>query len=188
MAGLGRARLGANRTVRLKDNPSSHSPKHRINVAGTISQKHEQAKSYVNRRTKPAVDSRSITDLSPVYHRFITMTRSQWTDPYLATCSSHLMKQLFAERLSRPDVTVAITRLASKIFDMENVSRSCSQEVSAVRRHAAEPPAPEHALHRDLGDAQLVMSPNADLASDLEIAQPTTDMFLKLRLREGERP
>ena len=30
-------------------------------------------------------------------------------------CSSHLMKLLFAARLSRPDITVAIMRLASKV-------------------------------------------------------------------------
>ena len=31
------------------------------------------------------------------------------------TCSSHLMKLLFAARLARPDLVVAITRLASKV-------------------------------------------------------------------------
>ena len=46
----GRARLGANRTIR----PGNKSPpfplRHRRNVASTSLQKHDQAKSYINRR------------------------------------------------------------------------------------------------------------------------------------------
>ena len=39
----------------------------------------------------------------------------------------------------------------------------------------------------DFADAQLVMSPDADLAGDLETAKSTTGMFLELRSRDGER-
>ena len=40
----------------------------------------------------------------------------------------------------------------------------------------------------DFADAQLVMSPDADLAGDLETAKSTTaNMFLELRSRDGER-
>ena len=39
----------------------------------------------------------------------------------------------------------------------------------------------------DFADAQLVMSPDADLAGDLEIAKSTTGMFLERQSRDGER-
>ena len=48
VAGRGRAGLDANRTVRPGNKPPSHPPKHRRHVASSP-QKHEQAKSYVNR-------------------------------------------------------------------------------------------------------------------------------------------
>ena len=67
--GGGRAGLDANRTVRLGDKPPSYSPKHRRHVAWTTLQKHEQAKSYVNRwrnktRGWQPVHNRFIRDLS----------------------------------------------------------------------------------------------------------------------------
>ena len=49
-AGRGRARLGANRTIRPGNKSPPFPPSHRRNVASTSLQKHEQAKSYVNRR------------------------------------------------------------------------------------------------------------------------------------------
>ena len=50
------------------------------------------------------------------------------------TCSSHLMKLLFAARLARPDLVVAITRLASKVTSW-NESRPRAAPIDAV--HAA---------------------------------------------------
>ena len=49
-AGRGRARLGANRTIRLGNKKSTVLSKPSKNVASTSPQKHEKAKSYVNRR------------------------------------------------------------------------------------------------------------------------------------------
>ena len=49
-AGRGRARLGANRTVRLGNKGSSYFQKHRRYVASTSLEKHEQAKFHLNRR------------------------------------------------------------------------------------------------------------------------------------------
>ena len=48
----GRARLGANRSIRPGNKGPSYFPKHRRHVASTSLEKHEQAKSYVNRRRK----------------------------------------------------------------------------------------------------------------------------------------
>ena len=104
-----------------------------------------------------------------------------------ATCSSHLMKLLFAARLSRPDITVAITRLASKVS-----SRNTSHDRALKRLMQYVAARPDLRLHstlstEDFADAQLVMSPDADLAGDLETAKSTTGMFLELRSKDGTR-
>ena len=46
----GRAILGANRTIRPRIKSPPYPPRHRRNIAPTSFQKHEHAKSYVNRR------------------------------------------------------------------------------------------------------------------------------------------
>jgi len=97
------------------------------------------------------------------------------------------MKLLFAARLSRPDITVAITRLASKVSSWNT---SHDRALKRLMQYVATKP--NLRLHstlstEDLADAQLVMSPDADLAGDLETAKSTTGMFLELRSRDGER-
>ena len=104
-----------------------------------------------------------------------------------ATCSSHLMKLLFAARLSRPDITVAITRLASKVSSWNT---SHDRALKRLMQYVATKP--DLRIHstlstEDFADAQLVMSPDADLAGDLETAKSTTGMFLELRSRDGAR-
>ena len=69
-AGRGQARLGANRTIRPGNKSPPIFPRDRRHVASKSLQKHEQAKSYVNRRRK------KISGLSPVHHRFTSGTRS----------------------------------------------------------------------------------------------------------------
>ena len=49
-AGRGRARWGANKTICPGNEGPAYPPRHRRNIASTSLQKHEQAKSYVNRR------------------------------------------------------------------------------------------------------------------------------------------
>ena len=48
--GRGRARWGANRIILPGDKSQSYPPRHRRNIASTSFQKHEQAKSYLDRR------------------------------------------------------------------------------------------------------------------------------------------
>ena len=97
------------------------------------------------------------------------------------------MKLLFGARLSRPDITVAITRLASKISSWNT---SHDRALQRLMQYVAT--RPDLRLHstlstEDFADAQLVMSPDADLAGDLETAKSTTGMFLELRSRDGAR-
>ena len=58
-----------------------------------------------------------------------------------------------------------------------------------MRYVATKPDLPIHSTFstEDFADAQLVMSPDADLAGDLETAKSTTGMFLELRPRDGAR-
>ena len=103
------------------------------------------------------------------------------------TCSSHLMKLLFAARLARPDLTVAITRLASKVSTW-NLShdRALRRLMQYVRCSAG------LELHGslskdDLSTAILVMSPDADLANDLETSKSTSGLWLELQSACGTR-
>ena len=98
------------------------------------------------------------------------------------------MKLLFAARLSRPDITVAITRLASKVSSWNT---SHDRALKRLMQYVATKP--DLRIHstlstEDFADAQLVMSPDADLAGDLETAKSTTGMFLELRSRDSARP
>ena len=104
-----------------------------------------------------------------------------------ATCPSHLVKLLFAARLSRPDITMAITRLASKVS-----SWNTSHDRAPKRLMQYVATKPDLRLHstlstEDFADAQLVMSPDDGIAGDFETAKSTTDMILELRSRDGER-
>ena len=104
-----------------------------------------------------------------------------------STCSSHLMKLLFAARLSRPDIIVPITRLASKVSSW---NASHDRALKRLMQYVAT--RPELNLHSalstdDLADVQLVMWPDADLAGDLETAKSTTGMYLELRSLDGAR-
>ena len=97
------------------------------------------------------------------------------------------MKLPFAARLSRPDVTVAITRLASKASSWNT---SHDRALKRLMRYVATKP--DLRLHstlstEDFADAQLVMSPDADLAGDLETTKSTTGMFLELQPKDGAR-
>ena len=80
VAGWGRAGMFANKTVRLGNNIYSHSPKHRRHVVSTSSQKHEQAKSYVNRWRNKA------RGRQPFHPRFITGLSAKREALFVAGC------------------------------------------------------------------------------------------------------
>jgi len=103
------------------------------------------------------------------------------------TCSSHLMKLLFAARLARPDLTVAITRLASKVTawnrSHDRALRRLFQYVNSTT---------DYELHgslssQDFDTVSLVMSPDADLANDLETSKSTSGLWLELLSSDGLR-
>jgi hypothetical protein len=106
---------------------------------------------------------------------------------HAATASSHLMKLLFAARLCRPDILVAITRLAAKVTKWGKChDRALTRLFQYIEHH------PGVLLwgslrSTDLADCVLVMSPDADLAGDMETTKSTSGLWLEVRSADGER-
>ena len=103
------------------------------------------------------------------------------------TCSSHLMKLLFAARLARPDLVVAITRLASKVTSWNKSHDRALRRLMQYTQHAADLELVGQLSSEDLQTAVLVMSPDADLAGDLETTKSTSGLWLELRSEDGTR-
>ena len=76
----GRARLGANRIIRSGNKSPPFLPRRRRNVASMSPQKHEQAKSHVNRRRN------KITGWPAVYPRFIRGLSAGWEALFVPGC------------------------------------------------------------------------------------------------------
>ena len=88
-------------------------------------------------------------------------------DVFPGSASSHLMKILFAARLCRADLLVAVTRLASKVSAWQLPWPSVRRLFQNIAHHADL----ELVGCLDAWDKRscvLVMSPDADLAGDLE--------------------
>ena len=84
-----------------------------------------------------------------------------------ASASSHLMKLLFATRFFRPDFTVAITRLASKVAAWNSShDKALHRLMSCVQHHAAMKLLGCLST-KDADDAMIFISADADLAGDM---------------------
>ena len=97
------------------------------------------------------------------------------------------MKLLFAARLARPDLVVAITRLASKVTSWNKSHDRALRRLMQYTRHAADLELVSELSSDDLQTAVLVMSPDADLAGDLESTKSTSGFWLELRSEDGKR-
>ena len=103
------------------------------------------------------------------------------------TCSSHLMKLLFAARLARPDLVVSITRLASKVTMWNRSHDRALRRLMQYVSHTADLELSGELSSDDLQTAVLVMSPDADLAGDLETTKSTSGLWLELQSADGKR-
>ena len=103
------------------------------------------------------------------------------------TCSSHLMKLLFAARLARPDLVVAITRLASKVTSWNKSHDRALRRLMQYAQHAADLELVSELSSDDLQTTILVMSPDADLAGDLESSKSTSGLWLEMRSADDKR-
>jgi hypothetical protein len=106
---------------------------------------------------------------------------------HAATASSHLMKVLFAARLCRPDLLVAITRLASKVSSWQLCHDRALRRLFQYIAHHADVELVGSLAARDLEDCRLVMSPDADLAGDLETSKSTSGLWIEILSADGER-
>ena len=106
---------------------------------------------------------------------------------FAQTCSSHLMKLLFAARLARPDIVVAITRLASKVTSWNRSHDRALHRLMQYVQHTADLELVGTLSSEDLETAVLVMSPDADLANDLETSKSTSGLWLELQSEDGSR-
>ena len=103
------------------------------------------------------------------------------------TCSSHLMKLLFAARLARPDLVVAITRLPSKVTSWNKSHDRALRCLMQYAQHAADLELVSDLSSAELQTATLVMSPDADLAGDLESSESTSGLRLELMSADDKR-
>ena len=90
------------------------------------------------------------------------------------------MKLLFAVRLARTDLLVAITRLASKVTSW-NKSHNCALRcLMLYAQYAVDFELVIELSFDDLQTTILVMSPDADLAEDLKSSKRTFDLWLEM--------
>jgi hypothetical protein len=87
---------------------------------------------------------------------------------FAKTCSSHLMRLLFAARLARPDIVVSITRLASKVTSWSLSHDRALRRLMQHVQHTADLELVSSLSSRGLENAVLVLSPDADLANEIE--------------------
>lgn len=124
---------------------------------------------------------------SPYLHEDFAPKGTEEPGTFAKTASSHLMKVLFAARLARPDLLVAITRLASKV--------SCwnkSRDGALHRLFSYISSFPDLELIgtiKDTGihDVYLCMSPDSDLAGDMETTKSTSGCWIELVSAGGLR-
>lgn len=103
------------------------------------------------------------------------------------TCASHLMKVLYAARLTRADLIVATTLLARRVSKWyADEDRRLERLMAYIFHHAGLKQ--YHTLHPDdCKTAVLVYSPDAELGSDTSSTKSSYGMWLALESEDGKR-
>lgn len=104
-----------------------------------------------------------------------------------STCASHLMKLLYAARMCRPDITVAVTRLASFVSKWQPEHDAKLKRLMSYVHHHADYELNFCLTEQDLQTCVLALSPDADLAGDLSSTKSTSGMWLEIRSQDGKR-
>eukprot|EP00972_Heterocapsa_arctica_P056403 8321436-Heterocapsa_arctica.AAC.1 len=89
------------------------------------------------------------------------------------------MKLLFAARLCRPDILVAITRLAAKVSKWLTCHDRTLMRLFQHVEHNADVLLYGSLRASYMADCKIVMSPDADLAGDMETARSTSGLWLE---------
>ena len=103
------------------------------------------------------------------------------------SASSHLMKVLFAARLCRPDLLVSITRLASKVSAWQECHDRALKRLFQYIFHHADLELVCSLGVSDLSDCRIVMSPDADLAGDMETSKSTSGLWVEVVSSDATR-
>jgi len=103
------------------------------------------------------------------------------------TAASHLMKILFAARMCRPDLTVAITKLASCVSRWTAEHDKHLKRLMAYVAHHTDLELNYHLSTQDLDTVVLSFSPDADLAGDVSSSKSVSGMWLELESADGKR-
>ena len=104
-----------------------------------------------------------------------------------STASSHLMKVLFAARLCRPDLLVAITRLASKVSCWQACHDKALKRLMSYIWHHADLELYGTIGTADLSTCEIQLSPDADLNGDMETTKSTSGLWVELTSADGLR-
>ena len=102
------------------------------------------------------------------------------------TASSHLMKLLYAHRVCCSYLNLAITGLAAKVTSWNTSHDRALKRLMQYCHHNADLMLTVSLSITDADDALFVMSPNADLAEDMETAKSISG-WLEVRSSCGTR-
>lgn len=104
-----------------------------------------------------------------------------------STCASHLMKLLYAARQSRPDLLLAISRLASAVSRWNVLhDQELFQLMAYVEHHADESLVFELST-ADYDDAYVALWVDSDWAGDKSTSRSTSGYFLEIVGTNGHR-
>ena len=106
---------------------------------------------------------------------------------FAGSASSHLIKILFAARLCRPDLFVAITHLANKASAWQLCHDRALRRLFQYITHHADLGLVGCLDARDKESCVLAMSPDADLAGDLETTKSTSGLWIEMQSADGKR-
>ena len=105
---------------------------------------------------------------TPYFDEDFTAKGAEGPCVFADSASSHLMKVRFAARLCRPDLLVAITRLASKVSAWQECHDRALPRLFHYIAHHADLELVGSLDVRDKESFKLIISPDPDLAGDLD--------------------
>ena len=148
-------------------------------------------KSFLDSAVKRFMEEVKVTSLpfvcSPYLMEDFLPKGSEAQGLHASSASSHLMKILFAARLCRPDLLVAITRLASKVSCWQACHDRALRRLFSYIMHHADMELFGIISPSDVDTCEVVMSPDADLNGDMETSKSTSGLWVELRSADGLR-
>ena len=130
---------------------------------------------------------RLATVRTPYLDEDFTAKGTEGPGVFAGSASSHLMNVLFAARLCRPDLLVAITRLASKVWAWQLCHDRALRRLFQYIAHRADLELVGCLDAQDKESCVLAMSLDAGLAGDLETTESTSGFWAEMQSADGQR-